>query len=753
MLRAMFLIVPMRSTSSDSPRVNAVIRIVGPGITSAIHVVLLFLSLSVLIAHPSFAAEQNLLLNGDLSSGTADMPHHWTMTTGAPPFSFEWSHQTGEPPALEIAGTSNHARDDYWVQSAYLAQAGWYRLRAEFKTENSDTQAAIKISGARGTALVLQASRNWAPVEVYFKVIDPNEVVEIGCGVVANARSGRTTPGGRAFFRNLMLSRIFGAPPTGSRQLDFDRNPAGLIAQFFQTDLGAQDGGVPSQANINDVQVPISEKMALLDVEVAKPSLDESLIGDVLNFRVVAAVIFILAALTFLDWRYSSEASSEAVQRGFLQNREVRKSAGIAALLTLTLLGTWLVTRIEYVPGHAFYVVEPHTVGGDEPHYLVMINSLLLKHDLQLQTVYEDVDQGGPEAGVVFSGIELDRHTIVVSRRTGRRAMSFMEASKSDRNPELEFAPSRDVYEIPVHPAGFPILVALAVAPLQPSALEVEPYVGFILMLVAWIGIVATYFVGRQVGMSRAWSMLAPSILFAASPWLAYSRSYFAESTIGMALILGLWAFMSDLPVVAALTAAAGAVMKPPFALVEVGFLVEEVRAKRWKNVVKIAIGLGLLASVILAHNLWLHKRFLVLSVDASFQLRRLVKTLFDSVEGLFVYAPWAIFGFLACARAFLSPSDDGRLARTMALPLFFYLLVVSSLGFGPGWCYGPRYWVAFLPWLALGSVEAIRRAGRYQRAVYVVFGLYGFAIAIPGALRYPQLFFRPVLDAWRGFY
>jgi hypothetical protein len=133
--------------------------------------------------------------------------------------------------------------------------------------------------------------------------------------------------------------------------------------------------------------------------------------------------------------------------------------------------------------------------------------------------------------------------------------------------------------------------------------------------------------------------------------------------------------------------------------------------------------------------------------------LRQLVDTLVDPAEGLLLYAPWTIFGFLACARAFPSLSEDSRLARTMALPLFLFLIVLGSIGFGAGWCYGPRYWVAFLPWLALGTVEAMRRAGRYQRALCAVLVLFGVAIAIPGALRYPQLFHKPVLDAWRGLH
>ena len=61
---------------------------------------------------------------------------------------------------------------------------------------------------------------------------------------------------------------------------------------------------------------------------------------------------------------------------------------------------------------------------------------------------------------------------------------------------------------------------------------------------------------------------------------------------------------MSDLPILAALAARRGAVMKPPFALVGAGFLVEEVREKRWKDAIKIGVVLGLPALEILGVQL-----------------------------------------------------------------------------------------------------------------------------------------------------
>ena len=481
----------------------------------AIHVALLFLSLSLLVAAPSLAADQNLLLNGDLSAGSADIPEHWVITPGAPPGSYRWSRIQGAP-TLEIAKVKGDFHHVYCHQSVNLAQPGWYRLRAEVKTESPSSKAVFRILCSHWMAFAIQSSRNWAPTEAFFKVDDANEKVQIGCSLQA------IWPG-RAFFRNFSLSRISGAPPPGSRKL--------AVTHFVY-------------------RFP-SENAALSGVRLAKSPPEESLLRDVLNFQVVVAVLVVLTVLTYVDWRYSIDLSGRDSPSKFFQNREVRKSALVAAFMCLTLLGTWLVTRIEYLPGHGFYVVRPRAVSGDEPHYLLMVNSLLLKHNLQLQTLYDDVERGGPEAGVMASerrwlgDYVLEHHTMVVNQITGHRAFGTM----INKNPEPELARSQDIHEIPVHPPGFPILIALAVAPMQPRAREVEPDVGFILMLIAWLGIVATYFVGRQVGMGRGWSMLAASMLFAGSPWLAYSRSYFAESTIGLTLILGLWALVSDLPI------------------------------------------------------------------------------------------------------------------------------------------------------------------------------------------------------------
>lgn len=420
----------------------------------------------------------------------------------------------------------------------------------------------------------------------------------------------------------------------------------------------------------------------------------------------------------------------------------------------LALLFIWGITQIEYNPGRGFQIVGRGVISGDGPHYLIVVNSLLFDHSLEVQNAYERSTHGGLEAGALFRRGLPDHHTIVVNRRTGHHAFwGFpIEGWAAVRNGNTEFLPGPDVYEIPSHPVAFPALLALALAPFHPAPAQVEADAGLVLVLIGWLGIVATYLMARAGGFSRTPALLAAGVLLLASPWLPYCRDYFSETTIGLCLALAILAWSDDRPVIAALLAAGATFIKPSFAVVGAGFLIETIRERRLRDTFAMTVALAISAVALMGFDYWLAGKLLIAGnwdwhiahYFDSFQ-----ETMFEPGHGLLIFAPWTILAPFGIAQAYDRFDTDDAMLRRMAWPLILYLVLMTMTGFGPGYCYGPRFWVPFLPWLAVAAVQTVRTAGRRGMVTGVVLIAIGMAIAIPGTLQLPRVYSKPVPAAW----
>jgi len=436
---------------------------------------------------------------------------------------------------------------------------------------------------------------------------------------------------------------------------------------------------------------------------------------------------------------------------------DLYRSLGVGAVFCLALLLILAVTHVEFVPGAGLRIVTPAAVLSDEPYYIMAINGLLYDHVFQLQEVYQRVAQGGWEAGLRFRGALFPHHTILVDLRTGQHGLwSHTKYARLSPRWAIRLERMLGTYEVSAHPMAFPALMALLIAPFHPMIDHVEREVALLLALISWLGMLLTYLVARRSGMTRGWAMLSALLLVFASPWLAYSRSYFPESTIGLSLIVALWALAAERPMLAAFAAAVAGIFKPLFAVVGAGFIVDEIREARWPDALRMGLVLSLCGLGLVAFNYWLARTPLISGVQGWFwasDLHQLYDTFLEPADGILVFVPWTIIGFLGIASTFAFSCSDSILLRRMAVPIGLYLVVISSFGSGPGLCYGPRYWVAFLPWLAIATIQVMRRAGRVARVVCALLVLVAAAIAIPGALRYPQLFLQPPSAAWRGLY
>jgi hypothetical protein len=405
---------------------------------------------------------------------------------------------------------------------------------------------------------------------------------------------------------------------------------------------------------------------------------------------------------------------------------------------------------------------DPQAFSGDEPHYLVVVNSLLFDGDVALANNYASGYRGGLDAGARWAGRGLDHHTLLVDSQTRARAdwqeifdwekylhcrphPRCLEASRRDER----FSNLDDVIERSAHPIAFPAILAAALAPTHPQIEDVETRIAIFMVLVSWLGVVLTYVAARAFEMSPHSSIAAAALLGVASPWLVYSRAFYPGTVTGVALLVALISTLRGRTVLAAVGVSAAAALKPAFALVAIAwFLLEFLRGQPRRATIFAAV-VSVCGAAIAGINYWLTGTPWVFgagNIKGFSSGMEVFDTLIDWRSGLFLFTPWSILAFVGLAIS-LRPSSRARPIEPMAwmsvgaVPIAVLLIAYDSRG---GACWGPRYWVPLLPWLAIAGVAAAERFGRAGKIALATLAVTSALIAIPGVLLYPSFWNQP---------
>ena len=430
-----------------------------------------------------------------------------------------------------------------------------------------------------------------------------------------------------------------------------------------------------------------------------------------------------------------------------LTRPSLARLAGWAALLALYLA----VPQLEW--DHGLRRVRPEVFSGDEPHYLLMVNSLLEDGDLRLDPDYQRVRLGGAQAGVRFRGADLDHHVIVLDPKSGKSELWHNLFNLYAHLPAGGFARLRPGFEsgaieVPAHPPAFALLLALFCAPFRAWPLRVEHVAVLAVALLSFLALVALYQAAVRAGFTAREAAFAVVLCGVASPHLAYAQSLYSDTAITLALALALWARAGERPALAGLALFAATALKPPFALVAfawAGLLCLEGRARD----ARLLLSTFLPGCLVLAgFNFWLARTPVIagaLGFVPAAGLSVLQAIFLGSRHGLFVWVPWTLAGVFWILR------QKTPLMRTLfwgAAPVVALTAAQASDG---GYCYGPRYLLPFLPWLALATVASFRAAPRALRVVIVALAVAGVVIALPGTLRYRRVFDLPLAAVFRG--
>ena len=233
------------------------------------------------------------------------------------------------------------------------------------------------------------------------------------------------------------------------------------------------------------------------------------------------------------------------------------------ALLIFTIIGAWFHLVPDAKRG-SWYA--PRASGGDEPHYLIAVSSLLLDGDLDLTDDYRAANLGGPEFGANSAGQHPDHHTFWVSRERCEvvRWWDVFDARVSVPCNTPTCTPFKSIgplpegaIERPLHPPGYPLFLAAVLWPFQLSATSIESGVAMVVMVLVWASLLLTFLCGRRLGWSLKWS-LVPVGLIIASPVMVSVRSFFTEPGITFCLVAALASFDRRVP------RSAGRLVKPP---------------------------------------------------------------------------------------------------------------------------------------------------------------------------------------------
>jgi hypothetical protein len=395
----------------------------------------------------------------------------------------------------------------------------------------------------------------------------------------------------------------------------------------------------------------------------------------------------------------------------------------------------------------------PVVVGGDEPHYLVLINSLLSDGDLNLANNYESVHRGGMDAGKLASERRfIEHHTLYLV--DGRPVHwyevhgAMPEAHDWAVNADGRFgapvwpgaaAPPAGAAEYSSHQPGMAFLLAPVLLPFRGT-----PVLESMALLCSGLATVAAFFFFRRLlrhlqAPERAVNLISLIAFLGTTVWF-YGRSLFPESFLLLCscgactlAITGGSVWLCGVFVAVAIQ------LKAYYVLLAVPLGIDFLAHRQWR-------GLAVFSSIVMASiALFLVQNQIFFGdwrtsaqafVPGSF-MDGAVGLLFSRQWGLLFFSPIVVMA-LACWPSLVRAYRREALLLGSVAFINFCLIANYQTWYG-GNCVGPRYLVPFIPFLfaALAAPGCSPMTWRFPtKAAFFVLGLLSVYANADAAIR-----------------
>jgi hypothetical protein len=353
----------------------------------------------------------------------------------------------------------------------------------------------------------------------------------------------------------------------------------------------------------------------------------------------------------------------------------------------------------------------PRVFSGDEPHYLLLINSVINDADFDLANNYHDVHQGGLQAGRNFSGSALNHH---VNWYQHDHIFKWWQAYELDAekwakdgagHPVPTFRSDSTVWpvsehEYSQHPVGLAFLLAPFLFALRGTSL-VEPGAIFCSGLATVAGCYSWCWLVKPYTRSTTHLLGAAAVAYLGSPLWHYGQTLYSEPFLAC---LGVAAYASALRAekywLAGLLLAAGVLIKTPFGLIALPLVGDALVNHRLGQALKCTIPVALAGVLVSYWNRNMYGGWLnnPQEWESGSLAQGLFGLAFSCEHGLLLFSPALCLSALTIPDWFRGHRRDATL-MTLAALLYGGLMAYWVQWWG-GACYSARLIVPIVPFL-----------------------------------------------------
>jgi hypothetical protein len=392
------------------------------------------------------------------------------------------------------------------------------------------------------------------------------------------------------------------------------------------------------------------------------------------------------------------------------QNDAVSRSSPVWGMvcLALLLLAPLCVSRCVEKP---FSVGLPVIDTGDEPHYLVLINSLISDGDFDLANNYREVHRGGLQAGRKFAGEVLEHH---VNWYRNDQLVKWWQAFEMDAerwNKDSEGhpvpTPNGDSNRRPVsekeysqHSVGLAVVLAPFLLAFRGTSL-VEPAALFCSGMATVGGCCAWCWLVKRYTNATSHLLAAAVVAYLGSPLWHYGLVLYTESFLAFFAVAAFaFALRANNYAIAGLFLGAGVLLKAPFGLVALPLIGDALVRRRWRQALECALPVACAILLVMYWNQQMYGGWLrnpQVWEPGSIQAGA-AGLAFSWERGLFWVSPTLCLLPLVLPEWFRNHPRDAVM-MTLAIVLYGGLMASWAQWWG-GTCYSSRLIVPIIPFL-----------------------------------------------------